>query len=140
MGQWVHQHHVPQPGHKVVMQSLLPQEKQTSKLHIWVGPIFVLFSNLFLCVDSKSRPGHALVPCHTQPPLSFLFQPRYWLLIQCIQCFPYISLFDQETGWIASLYYFHPLSFLFEPSPIYILHLSPLSFLFERSTTFDCMK
>src|SRR3989337_406942 len=139
MGQWVHQHHVPQPGHKVVMQSLLPQEKQTSKQHIWVGPIFVLFSNLFLCVDSKSSPGHTLVSCHTQPPLSFLFQPRYWLLIQCIQRFPYISPFDQETGWIASLYYFHPLSFLFEPTPIYILHLPPpLSFLFEPSTRFDC--
>ena len=42
-------------------------EKQTSKKHIWVGPIFVHSSHLLLCVDSKSSPGHTTV--HSVTPI-----------------------------------------------------------------------
>lgn len=101
MGQWVHQQSSTMYLNRGIKWWFIVccPEKQTSKKHIWVGPIFVHSSHLLLCVDSKSSPGHT----------------------HCVQRYPYISLFDQETGWMTSLYYFHPLSFLFVPSLMYYI-------------------
>ena len=86
MGAPAVQHHVPKPGHKVVIQSLLSREK-TSKKHIYVGPIFVHSSHLHLCVDSKSSPGHTLC---TTLPLYFPFRPRDSLDDQSVLLSPLI--------------------------------------------------
>ena len=100
-----------------------------AKQHICVGPIFVLFEPFFLCEGSKSSPAQT-----TRPPVSFPFQQRDWFLTDVCTGLPPFPLFDQQSGWIASLYYFpsllsslnhvldscstppHP-SFLFEPRP-----------------------
>ena len=63
MGQWLHQQSSTMylnRGIKWRFRVCCP-EKQTSKKHIWVGPIFVHSSHLLLCVDSKSSPGHTTV-------------------------------------------------------------------------------
>ena len=85
-----------------------------AKQHICIGPIFVLFEPF-----SYVRVANLVVHKPPEPPVS---------------AYPPFSLFDQQSGWIASLYYFpslisslnhvldscstppHP-SLLFEPSP-----------------------
>ena len=101
-----------------------------AKQHICVGPIFVLFEPFFLCEGSKSSPTQTTRP----PPVSFPFQQRYRFLTDLCTGLPHFPLFDLQSGWIATLYYFLPLlsslnhvldscsspplpSFLFEPRP-----------------------
>ena len=108
MGQWMHQQYSTMYVNRGIKWWFIVccPEKQTSKKHIWVGPIFVHSSHLLLCVDSKSSPGHTTV--YSVTPI-----------------FP----FSTKTGWMTSLYYFHSLSFLFVPSLMYILN-SPIPTLF----------
>ena len=63
MGQWVHQQYSTMYVNRGIKWWFIVccPEKQTSKKHIWVGPIFVHSSHLLLCVDSKSSPGHTTV-------------------------------------------------------------------------------
>ena len=100
-----------------------------AKQHIYVGPIFVLFE-FFFDVRAANLVLHKL----PDPPVSFPFQQRVRFLTDVCTGLPPFSLFDQQSGWIASLYYFpsllsslkhvldscstppHP-SFLFEPRP-----------------------
>ena len=104
-------------------------KEQTTKEHICVGPIFVLF-HPFSYVRAANLVLHKL----PDPPVSFPFQQRDRFLTDVCTGLPPFSLFDQQSGWIASLYYFpsllsslnhvldscstppHP-SFLFEPRP-----------------------
>ena len=95
--------------------------------HICVGPIFVLFETF-----SDVRAANLVLHKLPDPPVSFPFQQRVGFLIDVCTGLPPFSLFDQQSVWIASLYYFpsllsslnhvldscstppHP-SFLFEP-------------------------
>ena len=63
MGQWVHQQSSTMYLNRGIKWSFIVccPEKQTSKKHIWLGPIFVHSSHLLVCVDSKSSPGHTTV-------------------------------------------------------------------------------
>ena len=63
MGQWVHQQSSTMYLNRGIKWRFIVccLEKQTSKKHIWVGPIFVHSSHLLLCVDSKSSPSHTTV-------------------------------------------------------------------------------
>ena len=100
-----------------------------AKQHICAGPIFVLFEP-----SSYVRAANLVLHKLPDPPVSFPFQQRVrFLTYVCTGLSPF-SLFDQQSGWIASLYYFpsllsslnhvldscstplHP-SFLFEPRP-----------------------
>ena len=89
-----------------------------------------LFSELFSYVRAANLVLHKL----PDPPVSFLFQQRDRFLTNVCTGLPPFSLFDLQSGWIASLYYFPPLlsslnhvldscsspphpSFLFEPRP-----------------------
>ena len=83
---------------------------------------YVRAANLILDILMLSCP-----PAATFYP--FFNQIIDLFLIQFVLPFSFISLFNQETGWVSSLYYFHPLSFLFVPSPMYILN-SPTPTLF----------
>ena len=83
----------------------------------------------FLCEVSKSSPAQT-----TRPPSFFPFSTKRSVPYRCVYWVTPFSLFDQQSGWIASLYYFPPLlsslnhvldscsspphpSFLFEPRP-----------------------
>ena len=100
-----------------------------AKQHICVGPIFVLFE-LFSYVRVANLVQHKL----PDPPVSFPFQQTDRFLTDVCTGLPHFSLFDLQSSWIASLYYFPPLlsslnhildscsspphpSFLFEPRP-----------------------
>ena len=81
--------------------------QQTSERDIWVGPIFVRYSHLILCEASKSSARLTLLTCPTVPtffPFSINRSGLYWVC----NVFPFISLLDQDTSWIASLCYFSP--------------------------------
>ena len=103
-------------------------------LYVWTHmvlacPIFVLFEPF-----SYVRVANLILHKLPDPPVSFPFQQRDRLLTDVCTGLPPFSLFDQQSGWIASLYYFpsllsslnhvldscstppHP-SFLFEPRP-----------------------
>ena len=100
-----------------------------AKQHICAGPIFVLFEP-----SSYVRAANLVLHKLPDPPVSFPFQQRDRFLTDVCTGLPPFSLFDQQSGWIASLYYFpsllsslnhvldscssppHP-SFLFEPRP-----------------------
>ena len=71
MGQWVHQQSSTMYVNRGIKWWFIVccPEKQTSKKHIWVGPIFVHSSHLLLCVDSKSSPGPTTV--YNVTPISF---------------------------------------------------------------------
>ena len=98
--------------------------------HICVGPIFVLFE-LFSYLRAANLVLHKL---HDPRPVSFPFQQRDRFLTDVCTGLPPFSLFNLQSGWIASLHYFPPLlsslnhvldscssplhpSFLFEPRP-----------------------
>ena len=102
-----------------------------AKQHICVGPIFVLFE-LFSYVRAANLVLHKLPD--PPPPIYFPFQQRDRFLTDVCTGLPPFSFFDQQRGWIASLYYFSSLlsslnhvldscstpphlSFLFEPRP-----------------------
>jgi len=92
-----------------------------AKQHICAGPIFVLF-------EPSSYVRAANLVLHKLP------DPQFLSLTDVCTWLPSFSVFDQQSGWIASLYYFPPLlsslnhvldscsspphpSFLFEPRP-----------------------
>ena len=111
MRQWTHQHNVPTRRHKVVMPSLFMlcegSKPNPGDLLLCEGSK----SNpgdLLLCDGSKSNPGHTLFDLSTNRHFLSFFQPIIDLfLIQFVLRFPIISLFNQETGWVSGLYYFH---------------------------------
>ena len=72
-----------------------------AKQHICVGPIFVLFEP-----SSYVRAANLVLHKLPDPPVSFPFQQRDWFLTDVCTGLPPFSLFDQQSGWIASLYYF----------------------------------
>ena len=99
-----------------MMQSLL---QQRTKQHICVGPIFSL-STLYY-VRAANLVLHKLYCLVPHPRfLSFLHE-EISSLQMCVLCLPFFALFDQLSGWIASLYYFPP-PFLFEPRPRFMLY------------------
>jgi hypothetical protein len=81
MGQWTHKHHVHVPMYKGVMHSLL---QQTTKEHICVGPIFVIFRHLSLCEGNKSSPSQTIQPC----PLPIERSVPYRCVYCIFHCFP----------------------------------------------------
>ena len=100
-----------------------------AKQHICVGPIFVLFEP-FSYVRAANLVLHKL----PDPPSFFPFSTKRSVPCRCVYWVTPFSLLDQQSGWIASLYYFPPLlsslnhvldscsspphpSFLFEPRP-----------------------
>ena len=98
MGQWVHQQSSTMYVNRGIKWWFIVccPEKQTSKKHIWVGPIFVHSSHLLLCVDSKSSPGHTTVynvtpifPFSTKRPVgwpvftTFTPFPSYLYQVRC---------------------------------------------------------
>ena len=110
MGQWVHQQSSTMYVNRGIKWWFIVccPEKQTSKKHIWVGPIFVHSSHLLLCVDSKSSPGHTTM--YNVTPI-----------------FPFST--KRPVGWPVCTT-FTPLSFLFVPSPMYYILNSPTPTLF----------
>ena len=99
-----------------------------AKQHMCVGPIFVLFEP-FSYVRASNLVLHKL----PDPQFLSLFNKEIGSLQMCVLVTPF-SLLDQQSSWIASLYYFPPLlsslnhvldscsspphpSFLFEPRP-----------------------
>ena len=100
-----------------------------AKQHICVGPIFVLFE-LFSYVRAANLVLHKL----PDPPSFFPFSTKRSVPYRCVYWVTPFSLFDKQSGWIASLYYFSSLlsslnrvldscstpphlSFLFGPRP-----------------------
>ena len=103
-----------------------------AKQHICVGPIFVLFETF-----SDVRAANLVLHKLPDPSVSFPFQQRDRFLIDVCTGLPPFSLFDQQSGWIASLYNIPSLlsslnhvldSFTTPPHP---------SFLFESRPRFD---
>ena len=92
-----------------------------------------LFSlNFFLCEGSKSGPAQT-----TRPPSFFPFSTKRSVPYICVYSVTLFSLFDQQSSWIASLYYFLPL--LSSLNHILDSCSTPphLSFLFELRPRFD---
>ena len=102
-----------------------------AKKHICAGPIFVLFEP-----SSYVRAANLVVHKLPDPPVSFLFQPIDRVYIEFVLRFPF-SLFDLQSGWIASLYYFS--SLLSSLNHVIDSCSSPPhpSFLFEPRSRFD---
>ena len=98
-----------------------------AKQNICVGPIFVLFEP-FSYVRAANLVLHKL----PNPPISFPFQQRDRFLTDVCTGLPPFSLFDQQSGLIASLYYF--LSFLSSLNHVLDSCSTPPhpSFLFEQ--------
>ena len=72
-----------------------------AKQHICVGPIFVLFEPF-----SYLRAANLVLHKLPDPLVSFPFQQRVRFLIDVCTGLPPFSLFDQQSGCIANLYYF----------------------------------
>ena len=70
-----------------------------AKQHICAGPIFVLFEPF-----SYVRVANLVLHKLPDPPVSFPFQQRDRFLTDVCTGLPPFSLFDLQSGWIASLY------------------------------------
>ena len=103
-----------------------------AKQHICAGPIFVLFEP-----SSYVRAANLVLHKLPDPPVSFPFQQRDRFLTDVCIGLPLFSLFDLQSGWIASLYYFPPL--LSSLNHVLDSCSSPPhpSFLFEQRPRFD---
>ena len=102
-----------------------------AKQHICAGPIFVLFEP-----SSYVRAANLVLHKLPDPPSFFPFSTKRSVPYRCVYWVTPFSLFDQQSGWIASLYYFLLLSSLNDvldscSSPPYP------SFLFEPRPRFD---
>ena len=111
-----------QHGHKVVRQMWLPRaaNMQAACLHL---SHFYLLDDIFLCEHRKSRPAHSHLRCPPTPDTFFPFSTKRQVHSPTLRHPPrFLHLFNQETSWVASNYYFP--RFLLEPSPRFMLQLS----------------